>query len=145
MIPLRPYQLQGFDALRARIAEGLKRLLFVLATGGGKTVVASHLVASALSCSSRVLFGAHRRELIKQCFCKLLRNGIAPESIGVIMAGVDMRAGDLFAGSLESMSDDDLWRTFARRRPTAPVQVASVDTLRVRAKPLADLVINDEA
>jgi superfamily II DNA or RNA helicase len=32
-----------------------------------------------------------------------------------------------------------------RRRPAAPVQVASIDTLRHRAKPLAELVIVDEA
>ena len=70
------------------------------------------------------MFLAHRREIIQQTSAKLIANGIAH---GIIMAGVDPR-------------------------PMANVQVASIDTLRVRAlnssampMPLANLVILDEA
>ena len=36
----RDYQLAGIDEARARIAAGVRALLLVMATGGGKTVVA---------------------------------------------------------------------------------------------------------
>ncbi len=121
MIPCRPYQLAGVEQIRNEIRAGSKRVLFVLATGGGKTVVASHIVASAVARGKRVLFVAHRRELINQAYAKLVANGLAENDVGVIMSGDK------------------------RRRPGAPVQVASIDTLRTKAKPIADLVIIDEA
>lgn len=145
MIALRPYQVDGVERVRAKLRTGKRRVLFVLPTGGGKTVVAAHVVASAIALLSRVLFVAHRRELIKQAFCKLVRNGIAPSSIGIIMAGVESKLVDAIAPSPATLSDDELWRIYARRRPTAAVQIASVDTLRNRQNPPADLVIIDEA
>jgi DNA repair protein RadD len=144
VIPLRPYQVEGVDAVRARIRAGKRRIVFVLATGGGKTVVASAIVSGAVAKGKRVLFLAHRRELIKQTVAKLLRNGLPPASLGVIMAGVGSQLV-LGAPDIATLTDDELWTFYARRRPGAPVQVASVDTLRNRdAKPTADLVIVDE-
>jgi len=146
MIPLRPYQVSGIEEVRLRIASGIKRIVFVLATGGGKTVVASSIVASAVAKGSRVLFVAHRRELIRQAWCKLVRNGLAPSDVGVIMAGVEGKVVDTIAPPPSAIAkDEELWRLYARRRPAAAVQVASVDTIRMRAKPTADLVIFDEA
>ncbi len=118
---LRPYQLDAIEELRSTIRSGVARVLFVLATGGGKTVCFAYITASAIKRGSRVLIVAHRRELISQCVAKLLAAGIPEREVGVIM-GSDKR-----------------------RRPGAAVQVASIDTLRNRAKPPADLVIVDEA
>ena len=70
LIPLRPYQEEGFGQMRHRIRTGKKRIVFVLSTGGGKTVVASHFVHGAVAKGKRVLFVAHRKELIRQAFCK---------------------------------------------------------------------------
>lgn len=145
MIALRPYQIEGVDRVRVLLRSGKTRILFVLATGGGKTVVASHIVSNAVTKGSRVLFVAHRRELIKQAWCKLVRNGLAPEQVGVVMAGVSPGSAELFACDPLTLPDDELWARFARRRPMAPVQVASIDTLRNRNKPPADVVIVDEA
>lgn len=142
---LRPYQLEGIERVRESIRAGARRVLLVLATGGGKTVVAAHVVSSAVALGSRVLFVAHRRELIKQSFCKLVRNGLPPEEVGVIMASVGAGSADLFASDPVALRDEELWSRCARRRPTARVQVASIDTLRNRNKPAADLVIVDEA
>ena len=157
MIPLREYQHEGVQRVRARIAAGKRRIVFVLPTGGGKTVVASAIVASALAKGSRVLFVAHRRELIRQTFCKLLRNGIEAQSVGIMMAGVPARAASLFgesplqildrmraAGASDAAIDSELYGLFGARRAQAPIQVASVQTIRGKDLENFDLVIVDE-
>lgn len=93
---------------------------YTVTHNSGKTVVAAHIIQSAFQRNSRVLFIAHRRELINQSFNKLLDAGIESKNIGVVM-GND-----------------------PRRNPGACIQVASIDTLRNRAKPRADLVFFDE-
>ncbi len=142
MNALRPYQSQAIAAVRSRLESGVKRLVLVLATGGGKTVVAAHIVASAVARGTHVLFVAHRRELIKQSWTKLVRNGIHPKDIGVIMAAVP--TGPLPVALDMSLSDAELWARYARRLPNAQVQVASLDSIRNKAKPVARLVIVDE-
>lgn len=121
---LRPYQLLALDKIAVAIAAGLRALLLVLSTGAGKTVIAAELIRRAVSEGQRVLFLAPRRELVQQTSAKLagLRHGL-------LLAGADDRL-DLYA----------------------PVQVASVDTLRSRlirrqrlTLPDFDLVIVDEA
>lgn len=121
MIALRAYQLDAIERVRLAVRGGARRVLIALPTGGGKTVIAAHVIERAVASSKRVLFIAHRRELIHQCYRKLVEAGIPESSVGVLMSGD------------------------SRRRPGAGVQVASIDTLRHRAKPLADLVIVDEA
>lgn len=119
-IQLRPYQTAAIARTRERVAAGTRRILLVAPTGSGKTIVAGSIIASAASRGKRVLFLAHRRELISQAYRKLLDFGLPAANVGVVMA-----------------SD-------RRRRPGALVQVASVDTLRHRARPLADVVFVDE-
>lgn len=119
-VRLRPYQVGAIDRVRACVRRGARRILLVAPTGSGKTTVASELIRQAVARGSRALFIAHRRELISQAYRRLLDFGLRPGDVGVIMA-----------------SDP-------RRRPGAKVQVASIDTLRNRAKPRADLVIVDE-
>jgi DNA repair protein RadD len=113
---LRPYQLRAVDLARAAFVSGKRRILLVAPTGAGKTVIATHgLIRPALANGSRVLFLAHRQELIEQCAAKL---GDLPH--GIIKAG-------------------------AKPHPYAPIQVASVQTLVRRDMPPASLVIVDEA
>lgn len=119
-VRLRPYQQDAIARLRARVRAGVRRLIIVAPTGSGKTTIAAHVIAGAVSRGSRVLFMAHRRELIHQAYGRLIDLGVPEASLGVLM-GRDPR-----------------WR------PGAPVQVASVDTLRHRARPLADIVFVDE-
>lgn len=119
---MHPREYQRTDARRCwESLRRSRRVLYTLPTGAGKTVVAVILVRRALTEGKRVLFVAHRRELIDQAVERLRAAGLAPQRIGVIM-GKD-----------------------ARTRPDAPVQVASVQTLSRREKPAADLVIIDEA
>ena len=120
-VRLRPYQEEAVARLRELVRGGTRRILIAAATGSGKTSVAGHLIIRAAEKGHRSLFIAHRRELINQAYGRLVQMGLPEEQVGVIMAR------------------DPRWR------PVAAVQVASIDTLRNRAKPRADLVFVDEA
>lgn len=85
---LADYQTEAVDGARAAVARGGKRCLIVAPTGSGKTVIASVIIHSAVSKGSRVLFLAHRRELIKQTSNKLKDLGVRH---GIIM-GSEPRA-----------------------------------------------------
>lgn len=118
MITPRPYQLDAIDRLRQGYRQGAKRLCLVAPTGAGKTCIATKIMEEAVSKGRRILFLAHRHELIQQCSNKLRECGIYH---GRIQAG-----------------------TYSTE-PSAPVQVASVQTLARRNEmPAADLVITDE-
>ncbi len=109
--------LKEYEALR----DTHRRVLIVLPTGGGKTVVAAVVIRTALGRGERVLFVAHTREIVEQAHDKLVRWGTPAGEIGVIM------------------SRDE------RTDPEAPVQVATIQTISRREHPPADLIIVDEA
>lgn len=120
MMTLRPYQVRAIQALRQRVVTGVRRLLLIAPTGSGKTVMAAAMIQSAVAKQKRILFLAHRKELIDQTFDKLFRFGV---NAGVIM-GSDGRRDDFLA-----------------------TQIASVQTLarRLDQLPPADIVVIDEA
>jgi len=66
--------------------------------------------------NARTLWVAHRRELVQQASTSIARLGL---EVGAIMAGIEPR-------------------------PRAQVQVASIQTMRRREKPPADLIVVDE-
>lgn len=117
---LRPYQTRAISALRAEYTAGRRAPVLVLPTGAGKTVVAAEVIRSATSRGRRVLFLAHRAELIAQSVAKLSAAGV--DDVRIIQAAADL-------GSR-----------------TAPVAVASIPTLTKWGDrmPEADLVIFDE-
>lgn len=124
-ITLRPYQSAGIESLRALLRAGKRRLLFVLPTGGGKTICFCYLSARAVERGKRVLIVVHREELLEQASEKLDAFGLPH---GVHMAN------------------------HPRWIPHAPVQIASVQTLARRLQDghdkhpgQFDLLIFDEA
>jgi superfamily II DNA or RNA helicase len=81
---LRDYQAACLEAIDAAWAEGMTRILAVLATGCGKTVIFSHVaqkeVAAEVGNGGRVLIIAHTDELLDQAADKLYRaTGIEAE------------------------------------------------------------------
>ena len=120
MLPeLRLYQAAGVDALRGHILAERIRVILCCPTGGGKTVLASYIIQLArTNFDARVLFVAHRIELIDQCVRQLAKWGVT--EVGVIRAD-DKRTNELM-----------------------PVQVATIQSLGRRSKPPADIIFVDE-
>ncbi|TNC60465.1 DEAD/DEAH box helicase, partial [Rubellimicrobium roseum] len=114
----RPHQIEAVARLRAALAEGHKRVCLSLATGAGKTFIASMIVSGALAKGNRVCFTVPTLSLVDQTVRAFLAEGI--DRIGVIQGN------------------------HPRRDAMAPVQVASVQTLARRDRPAASVVIVDE-
>ena len=118
---LRPYQLEAVASIREAFRQRHRAVLFVLPTGGGKTVVFSHIAEQAAAKGSRICILVHRQELLRQASASL-------HSLGVRHGLISPRHGmDL----------------------SAPVQVASVQTLARRLHKLPpglfQLLVVDEA
>jgi superfamily II DNA or RNA helicase len=120
---LRPYQVDVIAKLERALAAGKRKVLLVAPTGSGKTVIMAAVIAAAVAKRQRALVIAHRREIISHTSRKLFDREIRH---GIIQSGFSPR-------------------------PLEAVQVASIQTLRVRALssdalrlPPADLLIIDE-
>ena len=118
---LRPYQAESVAAIRDAFAQQHRSVLFVLPTGGGKTVVFSHVAERAASKGNRICILVHRVELLEQASKSLTAMGV---SHGLIAAGRSMDLSQM-------------------------VQVASVGTLARRLhklpQDLFQLLVVDEA
>ncbi len=113
---LRPYQEAAIEEARREMVSGHKAVIIYAPTGAGKTVIASDLIRRAQARNSRIIFLAHRKELIEQCSERLADNDIHH---GIIKSGV-------------------------RPTITARVQVASVQTLVRREFDEPELLFIDE-
>lgn len=65
MSELRDYQKDDIARINAALDAGIK-VLYVLPTGGGKTVVAANIVERYAEAGHRILILTHRREILKQ-------------------------------------------------------------------------------
>src|SRR5574344_139786 len=74
---LRPYQTNLIESARAEFASGHKRVLMVAPCGSGKTVLASFMCGEHVTRGGKVLFLAHRRELLEQAAGTFERTGVA--------------------------------------------------------------------
>jgi len=123
-IQLRDYQDKAVgDCFEYASDQPSGRLLLVCPPGGGKTIITgAFLLHAVVDGGMTALVAAHRREIVEQHYKHLVHEaGVHEELVGVIMS-MDRRV-----------------------RPNAPIQIASVDTLRGRDKPPADVVVTDEA
>lgn len=76
---LRPYQQQVRDGVEQNWAAGVRNVLAILPTGGGKTVVFSSVLADEQAASVAV---AHRQELVSQISLALARNRVRHRIVG---------------------------------------------------------------
>ena len=83
-VTLRPYQQQAVAEIRGSYQAGCRRALFVLPTGGGKTVVFTHIAERAAMRGSRICILVHRQELVDQASRSLHAIGC---NHGIIAAG----------------------------------------------------------
>lgn len=118
---LRPHQVNAIAMLRASLLAGNRAPMLSLPTGSGKTVIAAQIVNMARAKRKRVAFGVPALSLIDQTFERFVENGIEPAEMGVCQG-------------------DHPWR-----RPHAPIQICSAQTLVSRGWPEVDLAIIDEA
>lgn len=117
--PLRQYQTQAIERLRASLRSGHRRPMLMLPTGGGKTMIAAAIVEMARAKGNRLVFAVPALELIDQTVAAFEAEGIT--DIGVMQSD------------------------HPRTDPSAPVQVVSVPTLARRELPKTDIVLVDEA
>lgn len=120
-LSLREYQLDGLETLRGGFQRGHRSMLYVLPTGGGKTVVFCRIAELAAAKNKKVAILVHRQELVRQT-CLALKS-------------IDVTHGTITAGQ-KNISDDS-------------IQVCSVMTLARRLERLPethfDLIVVDEA
>jgi superfamily II DNA or RNA helicase len=118
---LRPLQSTAVALLDHSSVAGHLRTILQMPTGAGKTVVAAHLVQRARQRQQRVCFSVPALTLIDQTVERFEENGIPVADMGIIQGDHPLR------------------------RPNAPVQIATAQTLARREIPDVDLVIVDEA
>jgi DNA repair protein RadD len=118
-IELRPYQADMVDRARDAMRSGARRVLMVLPTGGGKRVMAVHMIAEAVRRGKRCAFLVHRQELLDQALTTLSAFGLP---CGTVKAGIK--------------PDYD-----------RPVQVASIASLVRRLEDVGffDFIVHDES
>lgn len=81
MVILRPYQTEAIEQMRHSLARGSESLVLQMATGGGKTSVASVVIQSAVEKGHRVFFIVDSVELIDQAAGRFEADGL---DVGVI-------------------------------------------------------------
>jgi DNA repair protein RadD len=116
---LRPYQSDLLTEIDRALADGCRRIMVQLPTGGGKTIVAAAMAESAINAGWRAIFTVPALSLIDQTVERFYARGV--RDVGVIQA-------------------NHILTNYARQ-----IQVASVQTLQRRHIPPADLVMIDEA
>jgi superfamily II DNA or RNA helicase len=109
-------RLYQIHAAKKALTTRHKRLLIVAPGGSGKTVIAALITQGLRKKKKQVLLLSHRREIVEQTRRTIAGN----HQVGIIMAGVEPD-------------------------PTAPIQIASVHTLKLKNLPKVDHVIVDEA
>lgn len=93
---LRDYQLRAVDEIRTTMRTH-RRVVYVLPTGGGKTKVGQSVAELAVAKGNRVLWLAHRRELVAQAAKRI-------ENAGIIMAGIDATESPIQVASIDTLN-----------------------------------------
>jgi superfamily II DNA or RNA helicase len=75
-VALRNYQSQGIDDLRQKFREGKRKILYQLATGGGKTIWFSEVTRLAFEKGFRVWIIVPRKKLLRQSSRELVETKI---------------------------------------------------------------------
>ena len=109
---LRPYQIEARDAI-LRTWETNKSQMCVVATGGGKTLIAADASAKVAKAGGRILYLANRNELLKQPYAIFeTQTGISP---ALEKANVHAdRQSPIVIGSVQTLSRPSRLETWDR-------------------------------
>lgn len=130
----RPYQQEGINDIRVEFSKGATCVLYVLSTGGGKSVILMYVASNAEKKGSVTYAIAHKTELIEQLSLTLCKAGVEHNLI--------VPKNKLSAIKMAQ------YKTFGRIfwNPKSKVFVGSVQTInkRLDTLPKPDLIIPDE-
>jgi superfamily II DNA or RNA helicase len=147
---LRDYQQRGLAEVLDAYRRGARSVLMVLPTGGGKTSVFSHLIASI---PQEAVILVHRRELATQAANRLREFGV---DFGYVMAGeapkpyarvqvasvqtlvrrAVMPKAALVVADEAHLSTATTWQTILEQYPNARILGATATPWRLSGKPL---------
>lgn len=100
MLEKRKYQEDCLNALRKKFNKGKKRLLLVLPTGSGKTVIFSKITKSCFENDKNVLILVHKKELVHQASNKLTSFGVEH---GLIQSGKPWKQCSIQVASVQTL------------------------------------------
>lgn len=117
-MPLRPYQIDGLNAIIGHLRQK-QHPLYVLPTGGGKGTMIAEFLSLCRKHNKRAAFLVHRKELVEDIYERTTK---ASTPCGIVMAGHAMNRHE-------------------------PIQICSKDSLvrRLDQLPPPDVVVVDEA
>lgn len=118
---LWPEQAKGLEMIRGSLRAGNKRPQLQSPTGSGKTIIAAHAVTGSLNKGNKIAFTVPLISLIDQTVERFIENGVSLDKLGVVQADHPLR------------------------RPDAPIQICSVQTLVNREFPKVQSVWVDES
>lgn len=132
-IQLRQYQTEAIDAVRGVYRSGDRSAMIVLATGTGKTFTALTMVRQTIQRGGRVLWLAHRSELVEQPVAAW--DGLAQfrdtGRAGIVQGSRDDRDADLVCASTATVgrnADSPAGRLAGIMRADAPpVRLVVID------------------
>jgi superfamily II DNA or RNA helicase len=123
-VVLRDYQLDAMRAVARERALGVRRTAVVVPTGGGKTTIFGQMGVDHIAAGGRrVLYLAHRDELITQARDRLRR--MAPgQTVGIVAADANQALAQHVVGSVQTLGGD---RGRNRRRQIQGVDLMIID------------------
>src|SRR5262245_2247429 len=84
---LRPYQADAIAQVEDTIEEGIRRIMLMAATGSGKTLIASSIVANLQNQKRPAIFTVPALELIDQTLEKFHAAGV--DDVGIIQGHLE--------------------------------------------------------
>jgi len=149
---LRPYQQTAIDSVREAYASGAKRVVLVLPTGAGKTVIGRAAAEKHIAKGGGVLWLAHRRELVDQAAAEM------PGKFGLILAGRPRSDGPVQIATIQTIVSRECrppatmlvldeahhvaantWRDVVSKYPNAHVLGLTATPERGDGQPLGDI------
>lgn len=151
---LRQYQQDGVKQIRQEFIKGKKAPLYVLPTGGGKTVVFSYIAKNAVAKGNRVFILVHRIELLRQTSESLYTNDcgrglVNPKYTPNVMELCQVASVQTLVRRLDKLPEPSLivideghhatasqWRKILERYPRAKVLGVTATAIRTDGKGL---------